>query len=110
MRELKDYFCTFAQREALIELGLSEDSHELSCEHYNILRTPFAGFLRSQALDFFRELGYHLTIHQNEKGHWYETQIHNITRIQPGWHKINECESMLIDRLIELEKEARNGD
>lgn len=114
MRELKDYFCTYEQTQELMSLGLIGVEHlkHITPKNeilYQLSESCLGAILRSQALDFFRELGYKFTIHQNGKGHWYDIQTEDTIRIQPDWHKYHECESMLIDRLIELEKEARNG-
>lgn len=109
MRELKDYFCTFTQKQQLLDLGFDGDSHIITAEYYYNISIPFEGILRSQALDYFRELGYKIVINQNERGHWYEIEKDGIMRTQGGWLAYEFAESKAISLLIELEKEARNG-
>ena len=104
MRELKDYFCTFKQENELFKIGF-DTSQKIYIKH-DVLRYVI---LRSQALDYFRELGYKIVINQNKRGHWYEIEKYGITRTQGGWHTHEFAESKAILRLIELEKEARNG-
>lgn len=102
MRKLEEHFCTYEQREALIELGLNEEEHELSCEYYNLHVTPFAGFLRSQALDFFRDksISYQWLIDRDYSKYF---------RPNNEFETFAEAESALIDKLIEIEMEAQNG-
>lgn len=107
MRELKDYFCTYQQSKALMSLDCQYRwvvaCYENDNDNFLVL------LLRSQALDYFRELGYKIVINQYERGHWYEIEKDGITRTQGGWHTHEFTESEAISRLIELEKEARNG-
>ena len=112
MRELKDYFCTFAQKQQLLDLGFDGDSYIISAEYYYNISTPFEGILRSQALDYFRELGYMLQIRGIE-AKWYvidkvDSRYRAITA-DKNYQTYHEAESALIDKLIELQKEARNG-
>lgn len=109
MRELKDYFCTFTQKQQLLDLGFDGDSNIITAEYYYNISTPFEGILRSQALDYFRGLGYKIVVNQNKPWHWYEIEKDGLTRTQVGWHTYEFAESEAISRLIELEKEARNG-
>lgn len=116
MRELKDYFCTYKQTQELMSLGLigvnhlkhitpsNEILHQLS---ESCLGAP----LRSQALDFFRDLGYWITPKLNNEHYYFE-----ISKINRGGYAYSykdldypKSESFLISKLIELEKEARNG-
>lgn len=105
MRELQDYFCTYEQREELNKLGLNEEEHEVVCEYYVSKGIPFAGILCSQALDFFRDLGWEIHITNDNYGiivdsKWVPSKYFDNPK---------ELENSLISRLIELEKEARNG-
>ena len=104
MRELRQHACTFKQENELFKLGLDE-SQKIYIVH-DVLRHII---LRCQALDFFMDLGYTLQIRANEKGHWYEVEKDGVTRTQGGLHTYEVSENELISRLIELEKEARNG-
>ena len=107
MRELKDYFCNVEQTQDLIKLGLSE-KYGISAEQYETAEFGYSGFLRSQALDYFRS-GYswgelrcddfYFVVYKNETAKYFFTEK------QKTYH---EAESALIDKLIELEKEARN--
>lgn len=117
MRELKDYFCTYNQSKELIELGfigavlavhLGSTLRQIPLA-YNLNAHEIKAPLRCQALDFFRDLGYIIQIRANQHGHWYEFEKDGITRTQGQWHTYSTSEGALIDRLIELEKEARNG-
>lgn len=111
MRELKDYFCTFTQKQQLLDLGFDGDSHIITAEYYYNISTPFEGILRNQALDFFRDLGYKAIkpmYNKSKRCHWFRFYYKNVqyhTLKQPTYH---HAESALIGKLIELEKEARN--
>lgn len=125
MRELRDYFCTYEQTKELNKLGF-KDYKSLMCwnkEHgvlklgssnvWTISRAP----LRSQALDFFRDkkmLG-EVTAIDDWNSYTYgilmEDCMSPFFEVQTGineYHTYHEAESALIDKLIELEKEARN--
>lgn len=120
MRELKYYFCTYDQTQELIKLGL-KDYKSLMCWNkeqgvlklgnsnvWTISRAP----LRAQALDYFRELGYSAGLRGTTPYNWYliERSDKSIMSIKSGNYVSHvHCESALIDKLIELEKEARNG-
>ena len=125
MRELKDYFCTPEQSQKLKDLGcafapigyffnhegrtLLSVSMDLSEEED--LRAP----LRAQALDFFREKGYETKVEKYEKGYGYEIEVKESNGLtiylQGGFTPHEESESMLIDRLLEMEldKEVQDG-
>lgn len=128
MRELKDYFCTYEQTMALKKLGYLSEAPALAFhasfyetqtpdlkfeydeefDNFDIFeRTP----LRSQALDYFRELGYSAGLRGTTPYNWYLIDIPDkkIMSIKSGNYVSHvHCESALIDKLIELEKEARN--
>lgn len=110
MRELKDYFCNFEQTQDLLKLGLSE-KYGISAEQYETAEFGYSGFLRSQTLDYFRELGWYGIIEGTQK-HGFEWLIDRDfdKYIKPpnNYSSYNQAESALIDKLIELEKEARN--
>lgn len=110
MRELKDYFCTFTQKHQLLDLGFDGDSNIITAEYYYNISTPFEGILRSQALDYFRELGWDFQIGSHlTKGYWFVCAIKGCGYALPNFIKeYHEAESALIDKLIELQKEARN--
>jgi len=102
MRELKDYFCTFTQKQKLIELGFDGDAHIISAEYYYKIDTPFEGILRSQALDFFRDKG--------ESYKWLiDRDYQKYIKPDNKYETVEEAESALIDKLIELETEAQHG-
>lgn len=125
MRELKDYFCTPEQSQKLKELGfifapigyffnyegrtLLSVNMDLSEEEG--LRAP----LRAQALDYFREKGYETKIEKYKNGYCYEIEVKEsnglIIYLQGSFTPHKESESMLIDRLIEMEldKEVEDG-
>ena len=125
MKELKDYFCTPEQSQKLKELGfifapigyffnyegrtLLSVNMDLSEEED--LRAP----LRAQALDFFREKGYETIIEKYEAGYGYAIRFKvkkdTIIHLQGDFTPYEESESMLIDRLIEMEldKEVQDG-
>lgn len=107
MRELKDYFCTYEQSKALMSLDCQY--RWVVARYENDNDNILVLLLRSQALDYFRELGYKIVINQNERGHWYEIEKYGILRTQGGWLAYEFAESKAISLLIELEKEARNG-
>jgi len=115
MRELKDYFCTYEQTQELIKLGLKNYKSLMVWNKENgVLKLGNSGVftiarapLRSQALDFFMELGWKPQIK------WYvidkvDSRYRAITA-DKNYQTYHEAESALIDKLIELEKEARNG-
>lgn len=119
MRELKDYFCAYEQTQELIKLGL-KNYKSLMCwnkEHgvlklgnmnvWTISRAP----LRSQALDFFRDLGYWITPKLNNEHYYFEISKINRSGYAYSYKDLDypKSESFLISKLIELEKEARNG-
>jgi len=111
MRKLEEHFCTYEQAQNLIKLGLSQDKYGLSVEQYGTDEFGYSGFLRSQALDFFRDKGYDFQIgsHLN-KGYWFACSINSYGYALPNFKRTYpEAESALIDKLIELEKEAQNG-
>jgi len=124
MRELKDYFCTTEQSQKLKELGLNEDVLAISVDG-EIRITPFIYYnthpveikipLRAQALDFFREKGYETIIEKYEAGYGYAIRFKvkkdTIIYLQGDFTPYTEAESMLIDRLIEMEldKEVQDG-
>ena len=114
MRELKDYFCTYEQTKELMKLGLIGIWHlkHITPKNeipYQISENCLGAILRSQALDYFRS-GYswgelrcddfYFVVYINETAKYFFTEK------QKTYH---EAESALIDKLIELEKEARNG-
>lgn len=109
MRELKDYFCNETQTQELIKLGLSE-KHGISAEQYETAEFGYSGFLRSQALDFFRDLGYEI-IQETTKSYicWHVIIKGQVKTYVDGDLLFHVSESLLISKLIELEKEARNG-
>lgn len=111
MRELKDYFCDYTQREELNKLGLKDEEHEVVCEYYVSKGIPFAGILRSQALDFFRDLGYTFNscITANDNKFAYDCLNRFGDYLSESFDSPHQPESALISLLIELEKEARNG-
>lgn len=107
MRELKDYFCNFKQENELFKIGF-DASQKIYIKH-DILRYVI---LRSQALDYFRDLGYSAGLRGTTPYNWYliERPDKSIMSIKSGNYVSHvHCESALIDKLIELEKEARNG-
>lgn len=107
MRELKDYFCTYQQSKALMSLDCQY--RWVVARYENDNDNVLVLLLRSQALDYFRELGYSAIVNQSKNGCWHEIEKGNILITEGGfWHYYNS-ESALIDKLIELEKEARNG-
>lgn len=108
MRELKDYFCNYDQAQDLIKLGLSE-KYGISAEQYETAEFGYSGFLRSQALDFFRRR--YLWSEYSCNKVYFVVYINGTTKyFYTEKHKTyHEAESALIDKLIELEKEARNG-
>lgn len=110
MRELKDYFCNYEQTQDLLKLGLSE-KYGISAEQYETAEFGYSGFLRSQALDYFRELGYMPQIRGIE-AKWYvidkvDSRYRAITA-DKNYQTYHEAESALIDKLIELYGESRN--
>lgn len=114
MRELKDYFCNFEQTQDLIKLGLSE-KYGISAEQYETAEFGYSGFLRSQALDYFRELGYDFNPYKstnqlmvNGGFNYIITTILDRYQSKLFFETYHEAESALIDKLIELENEARN--
>jgi hypothetical protein len=107
MRNLEDHFCTYEQENQLIQIGYTEKFISLF-EGLQQTENFTSGILRSQALDYFRELGYKIVINQNERGNWYEIEKDGITRTQGVWHAYEFSESEAISRLIKLEKEVRN--
>lgn len=121
MRELKDYFCTYEQTQELLKLGIKFDSlaYYFNHEGKNYFASSMDYFenkdlvapLRSQALDYFRELGYSGGLRGTTPYNWYliERPDKAIMSIKSGNYVSHvHCESALIDKLIELEKEARN--
>jgi len=109
MRELKDYFCTYEQTQELIRLGLSE-THEITAEHYKTEKLVYIGFLLSQALDFFRELGYEIRVNSHAYNkHWFSIIKSRKTHVGETINNYQKAESEAISLCIELEKEARNG-
>lgn len=122
MRELKDYFCTPEQSQKLKELGLNEDVLAISLGstirvvpmNYNTHPVEVKMPLRAQALDFFREKGYETIIEKYEAGYGYAIRFKvkkdTIIYLQGDFTPYEESESMLIDRLIEmdLDKEVQD--
>lgn len=111
MRELKDYFCTYEQENELIRIGYTAKFVSLF-EGLEQTENFTSGILRSQALDYFRELGYIAGLRGTTPYNWYliERPKKSIMSIKSGNYVSHvHCESALIDKLIELEKEARNG-
>ena len=123
MRELKDYFCTPEQSQKLKELGLNEDVLAISVGstirvvpmNYKPHPVEVEMPLRAQALDFFREKGYETIIEKYEAGYGYAIRFKvkkdTIIYLQGDFTPYEESESMLIDRLIEMEldKEVQDG-
>jgi len=126
MRELKDYFCNAEQSKELIELGfngavlavhLGSNLRQIPLA-YNLNPHEIKAPLRSQALDFFRDrkmLGEVSVIDDWNRytyGIWLEDNMSPFFKVETGINEYptyHEAESALIDKLIELEKEARNG-
>ena len=122
MKELKDYFCTPEQSQKLKELGLNEGVLAISVgstirvvpmnykSHPVEVKMP----LRAQALDFFREKGYETIIEKYEAGYGYAIRFKvkkdTIIYLQGDFTPYEESESMLIDRLIEMELDKEVGD
>ena len=116
MREIQDYFCTFTQKQQLLDLGFDGDSHIITAEYYYNISTPFEGILRSQALDYFRELGYDFNPYKstnqlmvNGGFNYIITTILDRYQSKLFFETYHEAESALIDKLIQIEKESRNG-
>ena len=123
MKELKDYFCTPEQSQKLKELGLNEDVLAISVGstirvvpmNYKPHPVEVEMPLRAQALDFFREKGYETIIEKYEAGYGYAIRFKvkkdTIIYLQGDFTPYEESESMLIDRLIEMEldKEVEDG-
>ena len=123
MRELKDYFCTPEQSQKLKELGLNEDVLAISVGstirvvpmNYKPHPVEVEMPLRAQALDYFREKGYETIIEKYEAGYGYAIRFKvkkdTIIYLQGDFTPYEESESMLIDRLIEMEldKEVEDG-
>jgi hypothetical protein len=123
MKELKDYFCTPEQSQKLKELGLNEDVLAISVGstirvvpmNYKPHPVEVEMPLRAQALDFFREKGYETIIEKYEAGYGYAIRFKvkkdTIIYLQGDFTPYEESESMLIDRLIEMEldKEVQDG-
>jgi len=123
MKELKDYFCTPEQSQKLKELGLNEDVLDISVGstirvvpmNYKPHPVEVEMPLRAQALDFFREKGYETIIEKYEAGYGYAIRFKvkkgTIIYLQGDFTPYEESESMLIDRLIEMEldKEVQDG-
>lgn len=119
MTELKDYFCDYEQTQELIKLGLKDYKSLMVWNKENgVLKLGNSGVftiarapLRSQALDFFRDLGWDFQIGRHlTKGYWFACAIKGCGYALPNFIKeYHEAESALIDKLIELEMEARNG-
>jgi len=123
MKELKDYFCTPEQSQKLKELGLNEDVLDISVGstirvvpmNYKPHPVEVEMPLRAQALDFFREKGYETIIEKYEAGYGYAIRFKvkkdTIIYLQGDFTPYEESESMLIDRLIEMEldKEVEDG-
>ena len=123
MRELKDYFCTPEQSQKLKELGLNEDVLAISVGstirvvpmNYKPHPVEVEMPLRAQALGYFREKGYETKIEKYEKGYGYEIEVKEsnglIIYLQGDFTPYYVSESMLIDRLIEMEldKEVEDG-
>mgnify|MGYP003489554455 CR=1 FL=1 len=125
MGELKDYFCTPEQSQKLKELGclfapigyfFKHEGRDFLLSYMEFaeeeeLRAP----LRAQALDFFREKGYETIIEKYEAGYGYAIRFKvkkdTIIYLQGDFTPYEESESMLIDRLIEMEldKEVQDG-
>jgi len=123
MGELKDYFCTPEQSQKLKELGLNEDVLAISVgstirvvpmnykPHPVEMKIP----LRAQALDYFRGKGYETKIEKYKNGYCYEIEVKEsnglIIYLQGSFTPHKESESLLIDRLIEMEldKEVQDG-
>lgn len=135
MRELKDYFCNYEQSKELKALGFNEPcvfvynsykqlkgviTSSIDGDYVKIdkwddrLLAP----LRSQALDFFRDkkiLGEVRSVDSWDSytyGIWMEDCMSPFFEVQIGineYSTYHEAESALIDKLIELEKEAHNG-
>lgn len=103
MRELKDYFCTYEQSKAIMSLDCQY--RWVVARYENDNDNVLVLLLRSQALDYFRELGWIIIISNTEfdivkDGKWMTSEDFESTSCVEG---------ALIDKLIELEKEARNG-
>ena len=118
MRELKDYFCTYEQTQELIKIGLSKEKYGLSVEQYGTNKFKYIGFLRSQALDFFMDkkmLGEVRALDGWDNftfSIWFEDSMAPFFKVTTEFIEFktyHEAESALIDKLIELEKDARNG-
>lgn len=120
MRELKDYFCDYKQTQELIQLGLKNYKSLMVWNKENgVLKLGNSGVftiarapLRSQALDYFRELGYILEQRKTIDLKYYYYIFNQEKEIAVSTDMILDwviAESALIDKLIELEKEARNG-
>lgn len=128
MRELKDYFCDYKQSLALKELGYLSDENVLAFyASFYETQTPDLKFeyedefddfdiiqpapLRSQALDFFRDLGYTFNsyITANDNKFAYDCLNRFGDYFDESFDLPHEPESALISLLIEFEKEARNG-
>ena len=120
MRELKDYFCNYEQTQKILSLGFAGAEH---LKHitpnnetlYNLSESCFGAISRAQALDFFREKGYETIIEKYEAGYGYAIRFKvkkdTIIYLQGDFTPYEESESMLIDRLIEMEldKEVQDG-
>lgn len=114
MRELKDYFCDYNQSLKLKGIGFNSDVLEWYfeetkefCDVMKDVKAP----LRSQALDYFMDLGYSVGLRGTTPYNWYliDRPDKRIMSIKSGNYVSHmHCESALIDKLIELEKEARN--
>lgn len=122
MRELKDHFCTIEQSQKLKELGLNEDVLAISVgstirlapmnykPHPVEMKTP----LRAQTLDYFRVKGYETKIEKYKNGYCYEIEVKESNGLiiyrQGDFTPYTEAESMLIDRLIQMELDKEVGD
>lgn len=123
MRELRDYFCTYHQSKALMSLDCQY--RWVVARYENDNDNILVLLLRSQALDYFRELGWHGYV-QDFTAERYVYCINRVTKdafsckglkhidvvtyadIKNSHEDFNIVELNLIDKLIELEKEARN--
>lgn len=124
MRELEDYFCTYEQENELIQIGYTANFVSLF-QGLQQTENFTSGILRSQALDYFMELGWHGYV-KDYTADRYVYCINRVTKDAFGFKGIkhldvvtysdfknshedfNIVELNLIDKLIELEKEARN--
>ena len=126
MRKLEEHFCSIMQSQELIKLGCNYTALAVSLGstlrqvpiNYKPHPVEIKMFLRSQALDFFRDkkmLGEIMAIDDwnvYTYGIWLEDCMSPFFKVETGtgeYITYHEAESALIDKLIELEMEVQNG-